>query len=610
MNLFLELLQRGVVVADGGMGSLIAAHFYHDPPARAARRIVEANREHPDLIEDIHRRYIQAGARLLETNSFSLNRTKLAALGLEKEVAALNGAAVKLARNARDDRLDVAIGGSIGPLDPDYLLQHAPSDAEVRGLFHEQAVALEERGVDLFVLETFAVAEELLLAVQAVRDVSALPLVASFTIDETGFLAGGVTPESIAAQLAALDVAVIGINCSVGPHDTLEALARVASVVPERRLGVQPNAGFAQRVGGRVLYPSPSAAYFADFARQAVALGARLVGGCCGTTPQHIRAIADAVSALSVPADAPRAVVEVREPELPAAPAPPPSRFATMLAKKEFVVSVQLDPPKLPEVNGTVETVSTLKASGLVHLVDINSKSGNTVYQDALVMAMGIQSVGLEAMPHITPRDATVYGLSSQLVAACAWGGLRTVLVVTGDAPTGGAYPETGGILHVDSIGLVRGIAQLGLPLTIGVAFNQNAESFAEEMGRLEKKLAAGASFVMTQPIFSSGAWEHVEQEIVRRFDVPVLVGVWPLVSYAQAVRLNERVPGVVVDAETLDVLRAAGPHARNAGFARAHEMVQTLRGACAGVYVIAPFKRPREALEVLMDQPAGVRAG
>ncbi len=609
MNLFLDLISRSPVVADGGMGSMIAAHFYQDPPQRAARRIVEANREHAELVEDLHRAFLHSGAGLLTTNSFSLNRTKLATLGLEDDLAGLNGAAVKLARNARDQREDVAIGGSIGPLDPDYLLQNAPSPSEIRELFQEQANALEERGVDLFVLETFTSLNELIAAIEALHAMSELPILASFTIDGSGRLAGGGAPERAAARLAAAGVDVIGVNCSVGPHDTLEALARVAPAVRGMPLAVRPNAGFAQRAGGRVLYPNPTDAQFGDFAHEALALGARLIGGCCGVTPRHVHAIAQAVRETSPRPAAPRSTIALADLDLPPAPSLPPSRFATLLAERRFVVSVQLDPSKAADAASTIDTVAALRASGVVDVVDVNSKSGGAVVQDALVMSVGIQQHGMEAMPHLTPRDATVYGLASQLTAAVAWGGVRTVLVVTGDAPAmGGTYPETGGILHVDSIGLVRGIAQLGLPLTIGVAVNQNAEDIALELDRLEKKLAAGAQFVMTQPVFSPRQWEAFERDWVPHIPVPMLVGVWPLVSHAQALRINERVAGVVVDEDTCAALRQAGPAARSTGFGQARQMVRDLRGACAGVYVIAPFKRPREALEVI-EAPAAAEA-
>ncbi len=588
MNLFLDMIRRGVMIADGGMGSMIAAHFYQDPPQRAARRIIEANREHAELVEELHRAFLQSGAQLITTNSFSLNRTKLAALGLEDDLPGL--------------RPDVAIGGSIGPLDPDYLLQYAPSPSEVRQLVQEQAAALEERGVDLFVLETFTSLNELIAAVEALRQMSELPILASFTIDGSGRLSGGGVPERAAKRLAEAGVDVIGVNCSVGPHDTLEALARVAPEVPGMPLAVRPNAGFAQRAGGRVLYPNPTDRHFADFAHEALSLGARVIGGCCGVTPRHVHAIAQAVREEGAPREAtPRRTIVQLDAELPPAPQLPPSRFATMLAEKRFLVSVQLEPAKASDAESTIDTVGALRASGAVDLVDVNSKSGGSVVQDALVMSVGIQQHGMEAMPHLTPRDATVYGVASQLTAAVAWGGLRTVLVVTGDAPTaGGTYPETGGILHVDSIGLVRGIAQLGLPLTIGVAVNQNAEDRTLELERLERKLAAGAQFVMTQPVFSPRQWDEFARDWAPHIPVPVIVGVWPLVSHNQAVRLNERVAGVVVDDDTCESLRAAGPAARSTGFAQARQMIHDLRTACAGVYVIAPFKRPREALEVI----------
>jgi homocysteine S-methyltransferase len=394
-----------------------------------------------------------------------------------------------------------------------------------------------------------------------------------------------------------------------------------------RPLSIMPNAGFAQRLGERVLYPDMSPAYYRAFARGALDLGARLVGGCCGTTPQQIAAIVEAVRAPEAGAPA-RPEISVREraelvaEEQPGLPSGRPSGLATKLREGAFVRSLQVDPQRGPSDAVNREVVRTALEHGLVDLVDINS-SGSSSRQDSLQVAAGLERAGIETLPHITPRDASVAGVLSQVLGAYDWGGVRNVLVIAGDPPKGDLYAEAKGVYQVDTIGLVRALHRLRggqrvndrvtmppFPLCIGVALNQNAPDLAVELARLDDKVAAGADFVMTQPFFDHDDWEAFRKHLEGRCSVPVLLGVWPLVGFKQAYRINENVAGVVVPDPVLRQLESAGAAEREVGFRLAAELVAELERtrSAAGVYVVAPFKSPKQALEIF--ERAGSRAG
>jgi homocysteine S-methyltransferase len=617
----LQRLQRDVVVADGAMGSMLARAFAHEKPGALGRRLLDINLTSPESVHGVHLAYIAAGAEIIATNTFGASQSRLERLGLGDDATRIVSAGVKIARDARDaGGRPVLIAGSVSPLDADWLLDENPdAEAQTRE-FALQAEVLLERGADLLILETFSRLPELLLALRAVRGVSrSVPIVAQMSFDERGTLASGETAEIAARRVTDTgDVQVVGVNCSLGPQASLAVLEKLArgTSLP---ISIMPNAGFAQRLGGRVLYPDMSAQYYASFARDARELGARIVGGCCGTTPQQIAAIVEALRS-PAPAETPgrarlhtRPRAELVDEDLPGLPHVKPSLLATRLRAGAFVRTLQIDPQRGPHDAANRHVVDAVLERGLVDLVDINS-SGASSRQDSLQIAAGIEAMGVETLPHVTPRDASVAGILAQILGAFDWGGVRNVLVVAGDPPKGDTYAEAKGVYHVDTIGLVRALNALRggqrvnervtmppFPLSIGVALNQNAPDLEAEFERLREKIEAGADFVMTQPFFDAADWDRFRTELAPRCSIPVLLGVWPLTSFRQACRVNENVAGVVVPESVLRQLEAAGPDEREVGFRLASEFLATLEheGTAAGAYVVAPFKQPAQALEV-----------
>ena len=600
MSRFLDRLRSGPpLVADGGMGALISGAV---PGLRCPE---EANLRAPESVVAVHTSYIAAGAELIETNTFGANRRKLARALLEDAFEEINSAGVRLAREAREVAgRDVFVAGSIGPLGE--LEVFDPS--EHGSLYAAQARVLEGRGVDLFMVETFFDLEELVVAVEAVRSVSSLPLVALLTFDDDAEITGGVGAEAAARRLAALDVAAIGTNHGAGPTVALRALREMRDLgVP---LAALPNIGLASLAGGRVVYPHSTPDYFAEFAVQAVGLGARIVGGCCGTTPAQIEAIREAFEAGRVPT----ATLEVEEPELVLAP---PARakdtgLAQAFREGEWVVSVELDPPKGGSLEGLVEVARALRASGHVGFVDVNDNPMARARMNALMTSATLQrEAGIETIPHVTPRDTTVMGLEAVLLGAHAEG-VRNVLAVTGDPPHVGDYPGSRGVYEVDSIGLVqlvsalnRGEDYLGKGLDaptsffVGVAVNPSADDLELELERFRRKVDAGARFAMTQALFDVELLDRFVDRLGGTWPVPVLVGVWPLRSHAMALRLHNEVPGITVPDTVLAALQDAGAGAPAVGLELARELVEGSRSRAAGIYVIPPFKQPTAALEL-----------
>ncbi len=601
MSRFLDRLQNGPpLVADGGMGALIsgAVHGLRCPE--------EANLRAPESVIAVHTGYIAAGADLIETNTFGANRRKLARALLDDAFQEINSAGVRLAREAREVAgRDVFIAGSIGPLgelevfDPS---EHGP-------LYAAQARVLEGRGVDLFMVETFFDLDELVVAVEAVRSVSSLPIVALLTFDDEAEITGGVGAETAAQRLAGLGVAAIGTNHGAGPTVALRALRGMKDAgLP---LAALPNIGLASLAGGRVVYPHSTPDYFAEFAVQAVALGARIVGGCCGTTPAQIQAISDAFEAGRTPA----ALLEVDEPSLPLAP--PPDAGETALAQafreNEWIVCVELDPPKGGSLDGLVEVTRALHRSGKVGFVDINDNPMARARMNALMTATTLQrEVGIETIPHLTPRDTSVMGLEGLLLGAHA-DGVRNVLAVTGDPPHVGDYPGSRGVYEVDSIGLVqlisgmnRGEDYVGKGLDaptsfyIGVAVNPSADDLELELDRFRRKVEAGAHFAMTQALFDLELLDRFAERLGGSWPIPVLLGVWPLRSHAMALRLHNEVPGISVPETVHDALQTAGPDAPAVGLDLARRLVDESRDRVEGIYVIPPFKQPLGALDLL----------
>jgi homocysteine S-methyltransferase len=600
-NRFVERLERGpVIVGDGGMGALLSAAV---PRLRSPE---EANLRAPDAVVSLHVSFINAGSELIETNTFGANRRKLSHHFLEDDLEAINSAGVKLARDAREmTGRDVFIGGSIGPLGE-------PATSRVRrDLFAEQAAVLDGRGVDVFMIETFYDLEEAVDAIEAARGVSNLPIVALLTFDESAETLAGVTAAEAAARLMELDVAAVGANHGAGLLAALAALEQMGK--NGKPLAALPNVGLASLTGGRVIYPHATPEYFGEFAAHARELGAKVIGGCCGTTPAEIAAIRSAVEDERKPRtplvfDAPELVVALGEEQKD-------TGLSRALAAGEWVVSVQLDPPLGGNSAGLLEIASTLKESGRVGWVDVNDNATARAGMSSLMVSATIERrAEIETIPHLTTRDWSVMGLESMLLGAHAEG-VRNVLAITGDPPEVGDYPGARGVYEIDSIGLTRLMASLnrgedfnGRPIDAptsffpGVAVNPTPDDVDIELERFEKKLEAGAKFAMTQIVFDAEQLDRFVERLGGTWPIPVLVGVFPLTSHRLALRLHNEVPGILVPQALQDELERAGSAAADVGFAHARELIAASRERAAGVYLVAPFRRPLRVLELLVD--------
>jgi methionine synthase / methylenetetrahydrofolate reductase(NADPH) len=616
MEDFSERLRNSILVGDGAMGSLLYETI------DGQRCVEELNATHPEEVFRAHQAYMEAGAQLIETNTFGANRYKLGQLGIAGRVSELNHRGVKLAREAREAaKHEVLIAGSIGPLGIALQVEELPEE-EIFAIFKEQAGALEERGVDLFVLETFSDTTELRIALNAVRSFSRLPIVAELTYSEEGTTIGGTRPQDAWEALKNESIQAVGANCTIGPQLLIPVLRELAGRA-SLPLSAMPNAGFPKRIGDRIVYPRSSPEYFALFAREAVDLGARILGGCCGTTPEHIRAIAEAVKKLH-PAKLATGtgrsggveVLERAERIRRVAAREPESQLWKKIQAGKFVTSVEIDPPKGVTIERIVDQVTRVMACPEVDAVDVNSVRSYRVEMDALMLAGALEAHGFETIPHVITRDANIIGLQAGLLGAWAVGGVRNILAVTGDPPAVGDYPQTNGVYELDSIGLVKVLARLNqgtdwagknlggaTNFTIGAAVNPVADDLDEELRRFEAKIEAGAHFAMTQPIFDPAHWCAFLKRLGGKTPIPVLVGLWPLTSYKQALRLNNEVPGIVIPEPTLRELEQAGEGARDRGFQLARVMLAWARTArsdgIAGAYLIPPFKRYDEILEL-----------
>ena len=607
-----ERLAVRPLLADGGMGTLM---YSRGVPQSACLDELAAAR--PQLVGAAHREYLEAGAELIETLSLGANRRRLTVYGLEADVTRLNRRAAQVAREAREvSGRDALVGGSVGPLAPPNRGGRGLAEAEARAMFREQLHGLLEGGIDVVVLETFSELEQLLLALDEARSAAEIPVIASLTFGEALNLADGTTAERAAGLLASAGADVVGVNCGVGPHasiDALEAMGRAAADDPPR--SIMPNAGLPQRLEGRFVY-SAGAEYFGQVTQQMVDVGARIVGGCCGTTPEHIAAMRAALDTLvpgeaigartraeARPALADRATLESTE------GAPPPTRLAELLAAGRFVVSVEIDPPRSVRIERTIEAARLLQEAG-VDAVNVSDSAMARVRMGAFPVAFGIQhDLDLECLVHTTTRDRNLMALESELLGAHALG-VRNIIALTGDPPRVGDYPTGTGVWDVDSIGLIeiltrlnRGEDQSGSPIgqpagfTIACALDPTSADAATEWERLERKLAAGAHLVMTQPLYSVEQVETMFEEARRRFGpggfpVPVLLGVLPLVSARHAEFLHNEVPGITIPDESRAAMHAAGERGSERGIEMADDLLRAVEHELAGTYVMPSFGR------------------
>ena len=602
-----DLLADGRVhVVDGAMGTMLYGrgvflNVCYD----------ELNLRQPDLIRDIHREYVRAGAELLETNTFGANPLKLASHGLADDTERINAAAASIAREAAGER--AAVAGAIGPLGVRVEPFGELALSEAEAAFARQVRGLLDGGVDGFILETFSDVSELGAAVAAVRAQSDLPIIAQMTVGTDGRTHYGTDPATFGPALEAFGVDVVGVNCSVGPHGVLEAIEALARVVTVP-LSAQPNAGLPREVGDRKIYMA-SPEYMASYARRIVEAGARFVGGCCGTTPEHIKAIVGFVQSVS-----PRHVAVVAAAPLPAAalePVPLAERTAlgARLAAGKFITTVEIVPPKGIDPAPMFAQVRQLKAAG-VDAVNVPDGPRAQSRMGALLSGLLIQrEVGIEAVVHYACRDRNLLGMLSDLLGAAA-SGLDNLLLITGDPPKMGPYPDATAVFDIDSIGLTnlvsrlnRGLDPGGNPLggattfVIGVGVNPAAPDLERELKRFAWKVEAGAEYAVTQPVFDLAQLDRFLAR-VEPFGIPIVAGIWPLVSLRNAEFLANEVPGISVPDAVLDRMRKASAQGKEAALAEgvtiAREMLAAVRGRVRGVQVSAPLGRVPVALDVI----------
>jgi methionine synthase / methylenetetrahydrofolate reductase(NADPH) len=573
----------------------------------------ELNVRSPEIVLDVHREYVRAGAEIIETNTYGANRVKLSGFGIEDELREINVQAAQIARKAAGDSVYVA--GAMGPLGIRIEPYGPTSLDEARAFFREQAEALRDGGVDLFMCETFSNLAEIEQAIAAVRDVCTLPVIAQVTIGVDGRTIFGDSPRVIAQRLDRAGADVIGLNCSVGPDVMLDAVEEMASVTA-KKISCQPNAGLPREVNGRQMYMA-SPEYFAKYAKRLIHKGVKFIGGCCGTTPEHIKMMADAVRPLS-----PRRTFVIVEREngngAPAGVEPAPleerSKWGRKIARGEFVTTIEITPPKGPNAEAMVRSVQSIKDAG----VDaVNVPDGPRAQNRMGAIAVSIllqQRVGIETVLHYCCRDRNLLGMHSDLLG-CAALGVHNLLLITGDPPKMGPYPEATAVFDIDSIGLTNmvNLMNRGLDLggnsfgdptcfTIGVGVNPGHLDLEYELRRLDWKVKAGAEYAITQPVFDVDVLEHFLDRIAH-LRLPVVAGIWPLLSYRNAQFMNNEVPGVSVPEEVIERMRIASEkskeHGMREGVAIARETLARVRERVAGVQVSAPLGRVDLALQV-----------
>jgi homocysteine S-methyltransferase len=606
-----KALEGRVIVADGAMGTMLYGKGVY-----LNRCYDEMNLSQPEMVAEVHRAYLQAGAELLETNTFGANPVKLAPHGLAERCEELNRRGAELARDVAGERAWVA--GSIGPLGKPLSPIGKIAVSEAIELFRPQIRGLRDGGVDLFVIETMNDIQELAAAVQAVRKECDLPILAMATFPAEGRTMLGYTPEEVMSTLAKLAVEIAGANCSEGPHDMLDTIARLRQAGPEIALAAMPNAGHPRLHDDRVLYMT-SPEYMAEYARRFIQAGANLVGGCCGTTPDHVRAMAAMVKALkpervALPAVEPLEKAKVVEP----APIERRSPLGAKLAGRSvlghaFVVSVEMNPPRGHDASKVLAAAEQLRYNG-VDVVNVPDGPRASARMSALHIASLIQQwVGMEAVLHYTCRDRNLLGMQADLLGAHAVG-LRNILAVTGDPPKLGNYPHVTAVYDVESIGLVRileglnrGVDLAASPIgeptrfLIGVGANPAAPDLERELRRFRYKVEAGANFCMTQPVYETPVLARFLERIAD-CRIPVLVGILPLASYRNAEFLHNEVPGMQIPEAIRERMRRASSAdaQREEGIAIAREALREARPLCQGVYVMPPFGRIESALRVL----------
>jgi methionine synthase / methylenetetrahydrofolate reductase(NADPH) len=604
MQPFMDRLKEGIILFDGAMGTML-----YNKGVYINQSFELVNLSAPHMIKEIHQDYINAGCEAIETNTFGANYFKLKHYGMENKLFEVNQRGAEIARSVAGDRIYVA--GVVGPLG--FFLEPLGNitETEARQTFRTQIEGLLAGGVDLLMFETFYDLNELKLLIEVARELTTLPIIAQGTFNEEGKTFLGTSSETFIKELDKLPVEIAGFNCSVGPAPMLAELEKTFSLT-QKPFSCIPNAGNPRVVEGRNIYLT-TPEYMAEYAKRFIQTGARIVGGCCGTTPAHIASMRSAIKAL-FPGKTPIRI-EITEQELPSVPMVPAEQksvLARKLVHQEFITSVEITPPRSCSPGKVLDDCRLLKKSG-VDAVNIPDGPRASARLSPMVMAILIEKeVGLETVLHYCCRDRNIIGMQSDLLGAYA-AGLRNILIITGDPPKLGDYPDATAVFDVDSIGLTKVVTLLNRGLDIGknpigaptgfykgVGLNPGAIDLEDELRRLAAKVEAGAEFAITQPVYDPRMYEKFLPRI-EKFEIPIIAGIWPLVSYKNAEFMNNEVPGASVPEEIMARMRevGSGEEARAEGIKIAGETLQQLRPMIAGAQVSAPFGRVEMALEV-----------
>ncbi|MCR4416859.1 MAG: bifunctional homocysteine S-methyltransferase/methylenetetrahydrofolate reductase [Ignavibacteria bacterium] len=613
MKNFRERLENEIIVFDGGTGT-----YLYEKGIFINRCFEELNLTNPELVKQVHRDYLLAGADVIETNTFGANRFKLAPHGLNEKVYEINFAGAKLAREVAKD--NVLVAGSVGPLGVQIEPLGKIGYDEAKDFFKEQIQPLIDGGVDLIILETFTLVEELIQAIRAAREINPeIPVIAQVTINEEGNLISGEPIEKFVELVSQYKPDVVGFNCSVGPKPMLEALEKLRTLT-DLPISIQPNAGYPVNIGGRNIYMT-SPEYIAEYSKRFIQTGACIVGGCCGTNPSHIKAIRRAVQALQ-----PSKRLDIKVEELKIEPPAnvhvyekyEKSRLSNKLLREEFVTLVEIVSPRGVSAQNEIQKARKLYHFG-IDAINIPDGPRAMARMSALAMAVLIQKeVGIETVLHFACRDRNVIGMQSDLLGAWALG-IRNILAITGDPPKLGNYPDATAVFDVDSIGLVNLINRLnhGLDLagnpigeatgfSIGVGVNPGAINLDEELRRLDWKVQAGAEYMITQPVFDISLLENFMKR-VEHYKIPLIVGIWPLVSYRNAEFMNNEVPGAKVPNDVMERMRRAQEISKEKAFEEgvkiAKETYDYIRSEVSGVQIAAPLGRIEAVFKMLSDE-------
>lgn len=597
------------MLCDGAMGTFLYMRgvSYH-------RSFDEQNISNPKIVLDVHQNYIRAGAEIIETNTFGANAVRLKNFGLEDKVEKINRKGAKIAREAREiEGKEVFIAGSVGPLGKLLAPWGELTEKETMDVFREQAEALLEGGVDLFILETYSDLAEITYAVSAIRDICQLPIIASMTFGEDSRTFMGYSAEEVANALDRLEVEIIGANCSVGPQNMLDVARRLRKATG-KMVSIQPNAGLPRFVDGRFVYLS-SPEYFADYAKEYLKVGANIIGGCCGTTPEYTlvlsRMLKNYRSDSTVTENSPISIIDQIKEEKPTAlEGDEPSEFNKKLGKR-FLVSVEVDPPRGINPDKILQNMQRLKELG-VDAINIADSPMAKVRMSCTALAYLIkEKVGLETILHCTCRDRNLMGLQSDLLGIHALG-IYNILAVTGDPPVLGDYPQATAVYDVDSVGLVKIVNKLnhgtdwagnsiGSPtrLCVGVAVNPNAGDMERETIRFEKKVDAGAAFAFTQPVYDLRILEKFLKNI-SSVKIPIFLGILPLRNYKHAEFMHNEVPGMYIPPRIRERLKEAKDRGSEMGISIAREIMDEAKQMVDGVYIIPSFGRFEMVSELL----------